>query len=395
MCLVGFVPAGAGQPGEPAAAPLDWRTLEAGVLSGHVQLTSRDAYTRAGEAYFSPDGLSIIFQATAVPPAGMEPSVHYAMYAAPLVFDQAGAVIGLGEATLLSEPGSANTCGWFHPSEPGLVLFGSTTVPPREENQPGYQRATGKYAWSFPTEMDIVRARWTPEAGVTEAPFTLFTKQGYTAEASWSRDARYILYAQVDDARSERLGRGDADLYVFDTSRNEHTRLIDAEGYDGGPFFRPDGRWICYRSDRRGDNLLQLFVAELAFDDAADPERITGVRREVALTDNEHVNWAPFWDPSGQFLIYATSEVSHGNYEVFAVPVFDGAGGLLDKHRPVRVTNADGFDGLPVFSPDGRWMMWTAQRGPLAEGEARRSSQLWIARVDVEGLRSKLGVLGE
>jgi Tol biopolymer transport system component len=36
------------------------------------------------------------------------------------------------------------------------------------------------------------------------------------------------------------------------------------------------------------------------------------------------------------------------------------------------VTEADGADVLPVFSPDGKWLLWTGQRH---EG---RSSQLYI-----------------
>jgi hypothetical protein len=48
--------------------------------------------------------------------------------------------------------------------------------------------------------------------------------------------------------------------------------------------------------------------------------------------------------------------------------------------RKLRVTHAEGADVLPAFSADGKWMMWTSQRGPKAAGEERASSQLWIAR---------------
>jgi hypothetical protein len=42
---------------------------------------------------------------------------------------------------------------------------------------------------------------------------------------------------------------------------------------------------------------------------------------------------------------------------------------------------------LPVFNHDGSLMMWTAQRGPLAPGENRPSSQLWVARIDTMAVR--------
>lgn len=43
------------------------------------------------------------------------------------------------------------------------------------------------------------------------------------------------------------------------------------------------------------------------------------------------------------------------NFELYAV---DAAG----KHEPVRITTTDGFDGLPVFSPDGKKLSWTSGR---------------------------------
>lgn len=357
-----------------AHEPLDWKTLEANVLTDDVQLTSRDMFVKAGEAYFNHDATWIIFQAVPVPPEGQQPKTDYEMYAAPLVRNPAGKVTGLGEVIQLSKTGSANTCGWWSPTEPGRVLFGSTIDPPKAEDQPGYQKGTGRYTWSFPVEMEIVTTKIVDGKADPAAP--MFRRYGYDAEGSWSPDGRHVLYANVDMSKSNALGRADADIWVYDTKTGLHTQLIAADGYDGGPFFSPDAKWITYRSDRRGDNMLQLFISELAYDDTG---RIVGVKREVQLTDNGHVNWAPFWHPSGRYLIYATSQVSHMNYEVFAIPALDADGEPVTGRQPIRITQADGFDGLPVFSDDGSMMMWTSQRGPMIEGETRPSSQVWLA----------------
>ena len=53
------------------------------------------------------------------------------------------------------------------------------------------------------------------------------------------------------------------------------------------------------------------------------------------------------------------------------------------------MTHAGGFDGLPVFSPDNKWVMWTSQRAPEdADLETYvPTSQLWIARYDEPALR--------
>lgn len=395
--LAGFGCTAIAQSGEGTGHSSEaWRAAEAPILTGHRQLTSRDMFTRAGEAYFNPASSMVIFQATPVPEGDAAPSPHYEMFVAPLSISYNGdrtSVVGMSTPIRVSTGGSANTCGWFHPTQANIVLFGSTVEPPSADNVPGYQRGTGRYAWSFPTEMQIVSGSISStiipaqtddgyhglRPAITDP---IFEKPGYTAEASWSPDGRTVLYAQVDEEKSDAAGRPDADLWSYDTETGAHYPLVEASGYDGGPFFSPDGTRICYRSDRAGNNLLQLFVADLKLNEDGVP---VGITKEIQLTSNEHVNWAPYWHPDGDLLVYATSQVGHRNYEVFAIWADDSKG-----TEPVRITQAGGADVLPVFSPDGRYLMWTAQRGELADGEQRPSSQLWIAEVDSEAIRAKL-----
>ncbi|MEM0983720.1 MAG: hypothetical protein AAGI17_07215 [Planctomycetota bacterium] len=376
----------------PAAAQ-DWKTAEAPILSNYRQLTTAESFVRAGEAYFDPETDWVIFQAVPPPPEGEEPSPHYSMYLAGIMLNEdTREITGLIDAVKVSVNDSANTCGWFHPTKPGIFIYGTTIIPPSEDNVPGYQRDTSTYRWAFPTEMDIY-ASAPKEALRTEigmlayginTPRPVVKRDGYDAECSLSPDGRYLLYVHVDEERSERIGRADGNIWIRDQELNQDIGLIGAEGYDGGPFFSPDGNWIVYRSDRKGDNLLQLFMAEIAYEEGTG--RVLGVKREIQLTENEHVNWAPFWHPSGRFIIYSTSEVSHRNYEVFALEVFNEDGLPVADAEPVRITHADGFDGLPVFNADGSLMMWTSQRAPKSPGEERPSSQLWLADVNTDAL---------
>ena len=367
-----------------ASAPLDWRAEESGALRNYVQLTREKEFMKAGEAYFDPTENWIIFQAVPRPTDGSEPDQHYSMFVAKFARDAHGAVIGLEESILLSKPGSANTCGFFHPTQPWRVIFGSTIVPPADNQPAGYQRGSSRYNWQFPVEMEVVSGvvgaiyrDHYPRLRLIKAwdrPAPLWTRPGYDAECGYSPDGRFIVYTQVD------AETGDGDLYVFDTEKKTHTPLVVERGYDGGPFFSPDGKWITFRSDRRGDNMLQVFVAELSFDAHGAPN---GIKRELKVTNNGNVNWAPFWDPSGEYLIYATSEIGHHNYEVFAIeaPVGGASSKEPGELARRRITSADGFDGLPVFSADGSMMMWTSQRGGVFGNEERPTSQVWLADV--------------
>ena len=358
-----------------------------------VQVTDEEMFSRAGESYFSHDGKWIIFQGSPRALFGSGPGgghANYGMYVGKLTFDADGYVTGMETPIEVSPPGSANTCGWFFPDEPWRILFGSTLVEPSGVESAGYQRGTSRYRWAFPVEMEIVTRvvqeiydDYREEPKVTGEldflpteyePTVMFPKpEGYTAECALTPDGRHLVYCQVDP------DTGVGDLWIRDLQNGTEVRAVEADGYDGGPFFSPCGTRICYRSDRDRNDLLQLYVSDLAFDENGS---VTGIEREYQLTDNGHVNWAPFWHPSGKMLVYAGSEVSHMNYEVFAieVPPFGAEDTGPGSHEIQRVTFADGFDGLPVFSDDGRHFMWTGQRGELYGEEDRPSSQVWIAR---------------
>ena len=143
-------------------------------------------------------------------------------------------------------------------------------------------------------------------------------------------------------------------------------RITTAPGYDGGPFFSPDGKRLVFRSDRKSNNLLQIFVGDLAFDTDGN---ITGLKAEHQITDDANVNWGPYWHPDGKHIIYATSKHGHTNYELYLMHD--------DGSHQTRITYSPGADVLPVFSPDGKYLMWTSKRSK------DQTSQVFIAKFEM------------
>ncbi len=347
-------------------------SAEAPVLGGAVQLTFPGQFRKAGESYFSPDGARVIFQAVPAGDGSAADDAGYSMFVADVV-REGDAPVRLERVRQISPPMAHNTCGWFHPTDPNVVIFGTTIAAPAGEDVPGYQRGTSRYRWAFPPEMRVVQVRLDPATG-EPGPLEVIAGDGtaYAAEGSISPDGRALLFTKVDPVTQ-------GDLWVKDLASGEERALVVEPGYDGGPFFSPDGRSIIYRSDRNNDNLLQLFTADVVRDTGG---RITGVSAERALTANEHVNWCPFYHPSGSMAAYATSEIGHDNYEVFLVDV-------RDPSRRVRVTRVPGADVLPAFSPSGRHMIWTSKR------DGSGTSQLWCAAFDADAARAALDASAE
>jgi len=63
---------------------------------------------------------------------------------------------------------------------------------------------------------------------------------------------------------------------------------------------------------------------------------------------------------------FASSKLGHDNYEIF-MQRFDGT-------RKCRITFTPGADVLPVFSPDGKYLMWSSKR------TADNTTQLFLAK---------------
>jgi Tol biopolymer transport system component len=91
------------------------------------------------------------------------------------------------------------------------------------------------------------------------------------------------------------------------------------------------------------------------------------------------MSWAPYFHPSGEYLIFTTtSTASPTSSSTSSMP--------LASTTPVRVTTTDGFDGLPVFTPDGKKLSWTSGRG------SGGASQIYIGDWDHDHALAALGL---
>ncbi len=322
--------------GLPSAAVAE--LSEADFLSRVRRLTFEGR--RAGEGYFSPDGKKLVFQSER-----HQGNPFYQIYLLDLE---------TGETSLVSPGPGKTTCPFIRPGS-GDVLFGSTHHDPRSEE---YQRAElearasgqeRRYAWDYDPEMEI----WVAAAdggGLTR----LTDERGYDAEGSYSPDGEWIVFASTREAFQRELSEEEAkileinpayfgEIYIMRADGSEQRRLTDAPGYDGGPFFSADGSKIVWR--RFDEEGLIADVWTMSSDGS----------NQRQITDFGSMSWAPYLHPSGEYIFFASNKHGFANFEVFIVDA-DG------RKEPVRVTYTDGFDGLPVPSPDGRRLAWTSTR---------------------------------
>lgn len=297
---------------------------------------------RAGEGYFSPDGRYIIYQAY---PVGYP---FYQIYVQP-VDERVPRRISPGRGR--------TTCAYFTRDGEKLLFASAHNRPDLAEEEKrarDIEAAGGRrhYQWDFDPWMDIYTANFdgTDLVRLTDA-------EGYDAEGSYSFDGQHIVFTSTRD--------GDPDIYVMDADGSNVRQITNVDGYDGGPFFSPDDKWIIFRSDREKENMLQVYAVS-----------VDG-RHEVQLTDNlDTVNWAPYFHPSGDYIIWARADYSRGpqfaNFDLYTMDI-DYDDDSFTGGEMTRITFHEKADVLPVFSPDGTKLMWTSTR--TEDG----TSQLWIA----------------
>ena len=204
--------------------------------------------------------------------------------------------------------------------------------------------------------MDIYASN--AKTGVTKR---LTTAKGYDAEGSYSPDGRWIVFSSMRDAYNRPLNDREkkmlednpsvfAEIYIMRADGSEQKRLTNVLGYDGGPFFTHDGFRIVWRRFDEQGLIADVWMMSL---DGSDQRQVTRFGS---------MSWAPYIHPSGEYLLFASNKLGFENFEIFMADV-------AGAKEPVRITYSDGFDGLPVPSPDGRQLAWTSSRAGGREGQ--------------------------
>ncbi len=283
-----------------------------------------------------------------------------------------------GDVERVSPGYGKTTCAWIHP-DGDRVLFASTQFDPdciQKQKAELEDRAAGRqkrYAWDYDDQFDLVE--WNRK---THEYKKLTDTRGYDAEGSYSPDGQTIAFSSNRLAyqpglseREKTLFANDPatalDLYVMKSDGTEVKRITDVFGYDGGPFFSPDSKRLCWRRFSEDGATAEIYSASV---DGSDAKRLTSLGA---------MSWAPYYHPSGDYLIFGTNLNGFANFELYMV---DAQGG----HEPVRVTTTDGFDSLPVFTPDGNELAWTSTR------TSNKKSQIFLAEWNDKAAREALGL---
>ena len=353
--------AGAAEP-KSAQAPANASASAERHLTNIRQLTFG---RQNAEAYFSFSGNKLIFQSTnnwmkdtfaaAMHPSDI-PLGCYQMY----VMD-----LGSEKIRMVSTGSGTTTCGYFFPGD-RRVLYSSTHL--RGPNcPPKPKRDGGAYRWALDDyDLFSVRIDGLDPQRLTNTP-------GYDAEATVSPNGKTIVWTSMRD--------GDLDIYAMDLDGTHPRRLTQEIGYDGGAFFSPDSKRIVYRAQHPSNQEeLDQYKALLA-QNLVEPGRLeifimnADGSNKQQVTNNGASNFSPFFHPDGHRVIFASNVDTRNasgrpEFHLYLVNE-DGSG-------QERLTFEGQFNSFPMFSPDGKTLVWVSDRHAKEPGEFNVFLADWV-----------------
>ena len=142
-------------------------------------------------------------------------------------------------------------------------------------------------------------------------PETLYQSHSSATPTDWSRDGRFLLFAQLSDR-----GDGGNDLWVLPFGGKPYplltSRFAETDGH-----FSPDGKWIAFASNETGRN--EVYVQRFDAGSAGRGNVPAAPRKwQVSVGGGN----APRWRQDGKELFYRSGR------ELFAVGVSAGAAGF-------------------------------------------------------------------
>jgi Tol biopolymer transport system component len=196
---------------------------------------------------------------------------------------------------------------------------------------------------------------------------------GYDAEATVCHKDGRIVFTSTKS--------GDLELWSMNADGSNLRQLTNTPGYDGGAFFSEDCSKVVWRASRpEGDALadyqrllkqslvrptkLEIFVADVGADGA--------LQHVVQVTNNGRANFAPYLHPDNKRVLYVSNkgDPKGRDFDIYMVKV-DGTG-------EERITTNPSFDGFPMFSPDGRTLVFSSNRAGTAPGDTNVFVADWV-----------------
>ena len=171
----------------------------------------------------------------------------------------------------------------------------------------------------------------------------------------WSNDGQTLLYLHTKDQRTFML-------VLADVETGETRPLIQNNDTFISPAWSPDGRMIAFVAKTSTDSRENISTFDV---DSGDIQL-------VLKTTSSHIR--PSWTSDGSVLTFVTTDYNYPQADIYAVDVVSHA---------VQPMVADAA--FPVWSPDGRYLLYTTNRTHILAVYDAASANTHVLRRETDG----------
>ncbi|MCA0456946.1 MAG: hypothetical protein LCI00_23445 [Chloroflexi bacterium] len=171
----------------------------------------------------------------------------------------------------------------------------------------------------------------------------------------WGSDGRTLAYMHTSDQRT-------FSLLLADMETGETRQLLKGNDTFISPAWSPDGKQIAFVAKTSTDsheNIATLNVDSLDI-------------QQVLRTTSSHLR--PVWTSDGGALTFVTTDYHYPQADIYSVSISEGT------VQPMVIDAA-----FPVWSPDGRYLLYTTNRTHILAVYDAASGETTILRRDGDG----------
>lgn len=161
--------------------------------------------------------------------------------------------------------------------------------------------------------------------------------------ARFSPDGRKIVFVSYGENDK------DEEIFIMQADGTDRIKLTDNESDEDDPCFTPDGKRIVFVSDMDTEINNNPYPITSIYVMNVDG---TGISKLKDDTYGNYSDYDPCISPDGSYMVFSSSRTY--NDEIYLMD-------LSDKSTN-NLTDNDAWDGRPVFSPDGKTIIFNSDR---------------------------------